>query len=239
MSAMRTFRILIAGDVHGCFSGFQELIIMTSPALALQCGDFGYWPRQGMRLPDKGFRDAQGRLVPVRFCDGNHENHPELRKLVGSGLTSCEIAPGIFYQPRGSTLELPDGRTVLFAGGADSVDKDARVEGIDWFPEELLTDADFERFPDLPSVHMVISHTAPACMKLPPQLDGEQNPDSSRAVLDRVLERYKPRVWFCARYHLPFDRMLGHCNFHALDCAVGTWNRPQSKGAALLEVYAT
>jgi len=38
---MKLLSILIVGDVHGFFSGFQVAIAYYVPDLALQCGDFG------------------------------------------------------------------------------------------------------------------------------------------------------------------------------------------------------
>ena len=45
-------------------------------------------------------------------------------------------------------LGLPDGRIVLFMGGADSIDKKYRKIGFDWFPEELITQKDIYELPD-------------------------------------------------------------------------------------------
>ena len=233
---MRTLRILIAGDVHGFFSGFQKAIAQFSPDLALQCGDFGYVPSLDMFPPEQGFRDKKDRLVPVHFCDGNHDDCTSLRRLAGAKMSAREIAPGVFYQPRGSIIELSGGLTILFAGGAASVEKAARANRNGRLPEELLTEDDFTAFPDLPAVHMVISHAAPACVELPPPLDAPDCQDPSRSVLDMVLHRYKPKLWFCGHYHLPFSAELNGCTFRALDCAVDEWDTAQQTGLALFKV---
>ena len=39
-----------------------------------------------------------------------------------------ELWPQVIYKRRGSTLELPDGQVVLFMGGAESTDREWRVE---------------------------------------------------------------------------------------------------------------
>ena len=232
----RTLSILIAGDVHGFFAGFQDASARHAPDLVLQCGDFGYRPDLDMFPPERGFRDKQGRIVPVHFCDGNHDDCKSLRRLVGAKLKACEIAPGVFYQPRGSVLELPGGFTILFAGGAANVDKVARTGHNGRLPEEILSEKDFAAFPDLPSVDMVISHAAPACVALPPGLIAPDCPDPSRAVLDRVLRRYKPRLWFCGHYHQRLSAELSGCAFHALDCAVDEWDKAQQAGLMLFKV---
>ena len=211
---MKASKILIAGDVHGSFSILNAAVAEHSPLMVLQCGDFGYWP-EDMNLPYNGFKNASNAQVPVHFCDGNHENHSALETMVKYGYAPHYVGPGVVYQERGSTLTLPDDRVVLFAGGADSVDKDVRTKGHDWFPGELLTEKDFAKFPDV-QVDIVISHAAPTSAVLPPPLREDRFHDPSRAVLQKVLERYKPSLWFGAHYHIPFAHRLGNCEFCSL-----------------------
>lgn len=217
---MKRHRILIVGDIHGYFRALDAAIKRFRPLLVLQCGDFGIWPRRSMARLAEGFTTNDGRIVPVHFCDGNHEDHQALAELRKYETPPYELGRGVYYQPRGSTITLPDGRAVLFAGGADSIDKNMRTRGQDWFPEELLTEDDFRQFPDL-HVDMVVSHAAPASAKLPPALDSEKYPDPSRIVLDKVLQRYQPKFWYCAHYHALFRRRLSACRLYALDCGHG------------------
>lgn len=215
---MKRRPILIIGDIHGYFTVLDAFIKRLEPLLVLQCGDFGIWPGRNIDRLAAGFKTDAGQTVPIHFCDGNHENHHELRKLCGLTTAALEVGDCVFYQPRGSTITLPNGHVVLFAGGADSVDKDMRTPGLDWFPEEILTENDFEHFPDIPSVNIVISHSAPASLKLPPLLDAQKYPDPSRDVLDKVLQRYRPKQWFCAHYHTAFSGKIKNCQIQALDC---------------------
>ena len=69
----------------------------------------------------------------VLFCDGNHDNHWELRAL-----KNLAVSDNVFYQPRGSTITLPDGRNFLFMGGANSIDKYRRTVGVSWCPRKLF-----------------------------------------------------------------------------------------------------
>lgn len=218
--AQKPQKVMIVGDTHGVFNLLKSLVRRHNPSLVLQVGDFGYWPNHGMRLPKLGFRDIADNVVPVHFCDGNHENHWRLMDIVSNG-KDLELSWGVFYQPRGSVLTLPDGRTVLFAGGAASIDRDMRTPGIDWFPQEIFTDEEFRTlFPDVETVDIVISHTAPESVTLPPRLD-KTFYDPSRRVLELVLHRYKPKLWFCGHFHIAFTQKLlgGECTFMALGCA--------------------
>ena len=133
----------------------NSLIANLKPDLVLQCGDFGYFPREqrfkvGTLTPDYPFNPI-GKVsspVPIHWCDGNHEDHASLAPFKSYQPTGHQIARNVIYQERGSTLTLPDGRKVLFMGGADSTDKGMRNEGLDWFNEELITEKDFENLPD-------------------------------------------------------------------------------------------
>jgi len=147
--------ILVVGDLYGHFEALNDLVKGKQPDIILQVGDFGYWP------PD----DPELELgkTKVYWCDGNHEDHDTLDLIKRTG--QLEVAPSCFYQPRGSILRLPDGRRVLFFGGAESMDKAHRNRREDWFPQELPTYLDFAKVLDAP-VDIVISHTAPACFNI-------------------------------------------------------------------------
>ena len=230
-------KILVVGDLHGFFSVLQEVILCTEGiALVLQCGDFGYWP-DDMRLPRRGFRNAFGQIIPVHFCDGNHEHHEALAELPLSAHGSCAIVPGVFYQARGSVLRLPNGKSVLFAGGASSVDRASRVARVDWFEQEVLTEQDYARFPEKAQIDLVISHAAPSSMQVPsgPVVDFS---DPSRDILEKILHGYRPRQWFCGHYHQRFSQQLGKCAFTALDCAHSPYdvNEVQEAGFEVLVV---
>ena len=80
------------------------------------------------------------------------------------------------------------------------------------------------------AIDIVISHTAPESVVLPEILCGAFY-DPSRAVLEAVLRRYKPTLWFCGHFHIAFKQKLldGACTFVALACA------PEYGGIVLLE----
>ncbi|OEU71315.1 MAG: hypothetical protein BA863_03410 [Desulfovibrio sp. S3730MH75] len=205
-------KIIVVGDIHGDFQVINHLVETERPDIILQCGDFGYFPRlHGVPALDLG-----GTLL--YWCDGNHEDHQVLSNLV----LSCpdksrqdlskpvEILPNCFYQPRGSTLKLPDGRNVLFFGGADSSDKDSREEGKDWFSDELPGQNDLDRIDSNQKIDIVISHTCPnsfALRKIPPE-GYEKGPwlakaqDPTRLLLDQILRLHAPAKWFFGHFHI-------------------------------------
>lgn len=215
-------RIIIAGDVHGDWRRFNVFLNKKKPEMVLQAGDFGYWPREeGYELNRLKNFDTK-----IHWCDGNHEDHWSLKQL-----TTNEVSPHVFYQPRGSILTLPDGRNVLFFGGATSIDKDVRTLGRDWFPEEVPSYADFETLDKINvEIDIVISHTCPKEFEIEihpwliHSLARERINDSTRSLLSCIRERFRPSLWYFGHWHVA---MAGHyegCRWRALGmCPETNW----------------
>lgn len=203
-------KILIVGDIHNEFGKLNTLLNKKKPDLVLSVGDFGFWPGEKgceelskIKLPNKNSK--------LLWCDGNHENFWELKKR-----TSDEIEPGIIYMPRGSTYTLPDGKVVMFMGGARSIDKHLRKFGIDWFPEETISYNDMQGLPDV-KVDIFITHTCPA--ELVPTLvkyySGKDLEPSNQA-LSQLWEIYKPTTWILGHWHKYLPIKLNDTQFYCL-----------------------
>jgi predicted phosphodiesterase len=187
-------RILITGDIHGEFGRLNELINKKKPDLIICCGDFGYWPNVKWCEPLTNIK-LQG-AEKLLFCDGNHENHWALKKR-----TTDELAPNIIYMPRGSTYKLEDGRTIMFMGGAHSIDKQWRKLGYDWFPEETINQSDFQNLPDT-KVDIFITHTCPVeLLDDMLKFDDRKHTDPSNHALSELWKIYKPKLWFFGHWH--------------------------------------
>jgi len=203
-------KILITGDIHARFGYLNKLINQHKKDLEMVicCGDFGYWPN---------FDDYHKRIktpIPVLWCDGNHENHWAIKELVKTG--NLEIAKNVFYMPRGSTYTLKDGRTMLFMGGADSIDKKQRTIGRDWFPEEAIMQSDTRNLPDI-KVDIFITHTCP--VELYPTMvryyNGKELEPSNHA-LSYLWKIYKPSLWFFGHWHHYKEGNLDDTKWYAL-----------------------
>ena len=201
-------KIIVCGDLHGNWGYLNSLMQKKRPDIVLQCGDMGWWPKletsKGVIYGQKSWK-CKGLKIPeetkVYFCDGNHEDHWDLEWHRNEEYNIVELYDRCFYCPRGSTLKLPDGRTILFIGGADSIDKAHRTLGIDWFPEEVISYADAERALSLETpIDIVISHTVPLEW-VPDVCRGEKFGDPSRQALSAVLEKFSPPLWFSGHWH--------------------------------------
>ncbi len=198
-------KIIVCGDTHGEWSYLNTLINKRNPDIILQCGDYGYWP--SFEVKDIGLYDTQYvrrttyKLCGVKnpntkiyWCDGNHQECSKVNKRKNN-----EICPNIFYMKRGSTLTLPDGRVVLFMGGADSIDKQHRTPGHDWFPEEIISQKDIYDLPDV-KVDIIISHTCPVEFNILSEFRAKHG-DPSRLALSSLLEKYSPSLWYYGHWH--------------------------------------
>ena len=222
--------------MHGVWGPLNSLINKKGPEIILQCGDFGWWPglnkspyiwsgeyediseeivgdpwqrMMARRVPKAwdqfGLRNKDAKIY---WCDGNHEDHWDLIRERNQFKAPCEMMPNVYYMKRGSTLQLPDGRNVLFIGGADSIDKAARTIGIDWYPEELISYRDIDNLPDS-KIDIVVSHTCPAEFHdgvikgfwEDKQVYIDKIKDPSAHALSCVLEKYKPSLWYFAHFH--------------------------------------
>jgi hypothetical protein len=243
--------IIVAGDLHGHWRSTNQLISRKRPSIFLQCGDFGWWPKwhkttfissQSYRTdPMTGIKHPrpwnQYGLRPgdasVYFCPGNHEDWEDLEtRATSKEHTSIKVHKNTFYMPRCSTLTLPDGRIVLFIGGALSTDKAYLKPGLDWFPEETIKERDMDNLPE-DRVDIVISHTCPIEFKrsvleivlrkkneewkLNDPFWLEKWKDPSCYMLSHVLEKYEPSLWFFGHFHISANDVYRKTRWFALN----------------------
>ena len=225
-------KIIVAGDLHCDWGPLNQLINKKKPDVILQCGDFGWWPHyHNGQFPGESKIFDQHGIKPqdtkIYWCDGNHENHEDLAIRIENNDLEC-AGKNIFYMPRGTVLQLEDGRNVLFFGGAYSVDKHARVEGESWWRGEIPTHADFlrmEQNTEGKKIDIVISHTAP---KVFADIVGKdfiyKAKDPTVQFLDHILERFKPARWVFGHYHRFLEGRTGGCKWTALShTRYNTW----------------
>jgi hypothetical protein len=143
--------IVLLGDVHGAWESAFALVAKAkgyTPGAVpvIQVGDLNW-------RPDRPPRPAPW---PIHWVEGNHDHLPSLLGLEGP----TEVAPNWIYCPRGTVLELGR-RRVAFFGGARSIDREVRVEGESWWPEEEPTWEEAERFRG-ENVDLLVTHSPPA-----------------------------------------------------------------------------
>ena len=90
------------------------------------------------------------------------------------------------------------------------------IPGVDWFPEEVISEKDVENLPDA-QIDIVISHTCPREFEM--LGDDMKVNDSSRDALSVVMTRYRPQLWFFGHFHEYATGENHGCRWTALDMA--------------------
>lgn len=202
---MSTVRFI--GDLHGNWRWYKRMIRKV-PA-SIQVGDMGVGFRtmtidgEVRALSNPPF-DAMSR-GDHRFIRGNHDN-PEV----------C----------RSHRYWIPDGTShsgVFCLGGAVSIDKDMRVEGLDWWRDEELTYSELGKVidvyeqvkPDVLCTHdcpesiarQILSHF---------RKDRIEDGSATRQALDIMTEIHKPRLHVFGHWHHDLSFMRGDTRYVCL-----------------------
>ena len=217
-------KIDIIGDIHGEFEYLNNIYFKNHVAdILLCCGDFGYWINE---TTHKFYHDSiNNGNCKVYFCDGNHENHLLLKKLVETygWKEPIEIRDNVFYCPRGSNIVLPNGERVLFFGGAESIDMQLRFKNIDWFPEENISEEEIDRIDYTLKYDIVISHTCPSIavkdniLKSKFSIFYPKFYDSNMSRLQMIYDKIKPSKWFFGHWHTNYMNTIDGCKFIGLN----------------------
>lgn len=132
-------RLVVCGDWHGNI-GWVRMLARALPVLApdvttiLQLGD--WWMNASDQ--DEAFRDTGIDTVLVTL--GNHEPWDRVSPLLDAHPgSSMRVSDTTWLLGRPTHLTI-GGRTVLSLGGATTVDKAWRRQGVNWWPDEDITD---------------------------------------------------------------------------------------------------
>jgi hypothetical protein len=225
-------RVSLAGDWHGAGRWgarcLQQAAAQNSAGV-LQLGDLGIWPgRDGTTLLDTLERAVDRAGIPLWFVDGNHEDFWQLLALPVDPATGLrQLRPGVYHLPRGTRWSW-HGLTWLALGGATSLDRVGRTEGVSWWPEEALTIADADRAVAGGPVDVMVTHDAPAGVTVPgagSYLWREETMNASylnRELLREVVDVVGPTHLFHGHFHTAYtaDLDLGgdlHAAIRGLD----------------------
>ena len=206
---------IISGDTHGTldlgkivkFFDEHEGEYHDDDYLII-CGDVAVC---GFIASDEAETRKVLRNLPVTtlFVDGNHENFEQLNSYyvdTWNGGKAHFIESRIIHLMRGQVYDIDSTRFFTF-GGAYSIDKESRAEGITWFPEEMPNREEYEEgWKNLEKVDFqvdyIITHTGPrdvvAAMGY-----GELSDDEVelRQYLQRVADNTDFDAWYFGHFH--------------------------------------
>lgn len=209
--------VLVVGDIHGRFNDLNVLMNKKKPDVVLQAGDNAYfWENESSEKQIKS--NTHVFMIP-----GNHEDFNMINDRVGRhGEAPVKLEDRVYYCPIGSTIKL-NGKTIMFIGGGESVDKNKRIEGIDWFPDELLNQKDIDYIlgrnikPDI-----IISHTCPMLFNMTKARRYDKWGDPTRHALSIFLEEFKPEQWIFSHWHCWLDGKYNNTEWTCLNKAKDT-----------------
>jgi hypothetical protein len=246
MALLEPGLIGVMGDVHAnegwtlrSVRGICEKLHEESPKIILQAGDFGMRPEREFQLSglthrQEGFPSAalsqllEDNDAELWFCEGNHEDHDMLDRLAeGSREGRIKVAGRITWLRRGERWSW-HGRTWLACGGAVSVDKLLRRQGVSWFPQETISRAEEFFISAMGPADVLLSHDAPSDVPLrlfnpPPGAWLPMIPaaEEHRDRLQRICLAVKPSYIFHGHYHqsqvITRYAAWGKCRFTSLD----------------------
>lgn len=188
---MRKYRFI--GDIHGAYGRYLQMIQGCDKSV--QVGDFGI-----------GFNENPLDWIDPdyhKFIRGNHDN------------------PALCYEQPNF---IPDGKFedgVFYMGGANSIDREWRTEGIDWWADEELSYAQLsymiEKYAeDKPEV--VVAHEVPSFLTAYFNRPIFNIESRTRDAFDQMYKIHQPKLWIAGHWHFPFDKIVDSTRFVILDC---------------------
>ena len=247
--------IYVTGDTHSTIDwaklhpeSWPEGQTLTRDDYLIICGDFGgVWNMGPKDHEVLAWYEAQPWTT--LWVDGNHENHDlidafEVSERFGGRVQVVPGYPHVIHLMRGEVYELPvsPGETArcFVLGGAPSLDRRWRVEGVSWWAREFPSQEEYDNaVAQLEAcdwqVDYVFTHEVPSRAALDiigPELAQKLKGKSFSQVaeylqwFDDHLDKERLKMWYAGHHHM--DRMVmdeQHCVlFHQI---VRLGERPQ------------
>ena len=182
-------KIRFVGDVHGKINDYVKIV--QDCERSVQVGDFGAgFVKMPILDPHKH-----------KFIRGNHDN-PNTCKTTPNWIKDGEIEDNILY-----------------VGGAFSIDRNSRVEGINWWSDEELTIVELNEIIDKAEIYqpkIIVSHDCPT--RVAEILFGKK-PLKTRTqdALAAVFNVCQPKIWVFGHWHEDKDQIINNCRFICLN----------------------
>lgn len=213
--------LFLVGDIHGDVRSFATVVdsafalfrhqgldvdVHSPEVRIIQLGDWG-----------AGWENAQPKLLefPVCVLDGNHEHFP----LILSGTWESKN-PNVTYLPRGTILRLAHDYTIGVCGGADSIDKLWRTEGLDWFHEEALTEKQVTEISDFwqgftnkgVKIRTILGHDLfysryQEILNVAARGSRPHPTHFTSKNLQKLADKFQPDFWFHGHHHVRLSQI--------------------------------
>jgi DNA repair exonuclease SbcCD nuclease subunit len=202
--------VIVVGDIHGYFDALKD--VNLSGCDVYQVGDFGLgFSTKHKDMADMSDLNDFGVSHDINFfaLRGNHDmpsfwNDEEINENFNE-FSNIELIPDYTYKT------INDKKT-LFIGGATSIDRCLRKEGLEYWKDEAI----LKPKKKLESCDMVISHNCPSLFEVKNNKKGDivdtlsrKDPKliedllKERQILDEILLDVQPSQWYFGHFHLP------------------------------------
>ena len=224
--------LYITGDKHQDYNRLFskiELGKLNENDTIIVLGDMGLFWRHDKKDANEIIKFYEENYTcNLYFIDGNHENFKILNSLEEDENGMGYVSEHIRHLKRGRRYII-DGKSFLTIGGADSVDKFRRTEGLSWWKEEAITDEDISRVKET-YYDYILTHTCPTkifnenkiYLCTLGNIVDDDNPDFhiSGNQLDKILKNKNINFghWYFGHYHQDIhinDKFT--CLYHSLE----------------------
>ncbi len=199
--------VYVTGDMHGDLTRLSPAALrpLKKGDTLLVCGDFGFvW--DGSPAEQKRLDKIGRRPYTVAFLDGRHENFDLLARYPVTewhGGRAQVISGNLVHLLRGEIYEL-EGESYFVFGGGESEDREFRIPGVSWWPQETPTEEELQRaLANLQArdnrVDYVLTHvpTLTAAARLNPRLAV----DGVSLFLGGIEQTVSCKRWFFGSLH--------------------------------------
>jgi hypothetical protein len=204
----------VAGDWHSNISwALRALSFLNAQGIkqVLHVGDFAIDFQNNNACfsePINNYLVANGMMIFV--TPGNHENWETINRLPvikeGEFAGWATFFSNILIAPRGLRWSW-HGVSFVSLGGANSIDRASRIQGITWWAEESITWGDYHNVAAGGHADVMIAHAAPFSAKYNFNSGGWPQSaiiysDETRLVLGMVVDEVQPELFFHGHYHV-------------------------------------
>lgn len=207
-------RVAVCGDWHGNV-GWARTLARALPALAPDVTTMVHLGDWSMPTTETDAAFAETNIDRIYVTLGNREPwggiSPLLDEYPGQAVRVSDI---IWLLPRPARLSI-GGRRILSLGGAASVDRLSRIEGLTWWPDEAITDEHVAAAIAGGPADLMLTHESPSGTPVRPVREVlRTNPHgfskatlaesaASRARVSEVWDTVRPELLVHGHMHTP------------------------------------
>jgi len=224
--------IYLTGDTHGSqlqgkwglnrlsHKNWLEGKDLNKSDYVIIAGDFGLLFHSEQTKEEKWWLSwLEDKPWTTLFVCGNHENFVKLYELETISFCSGvvgKVNSSIFHLKRGEIYQI-QGKKILTFGGAESIDKLNRIDGISWWKEEIPSYAEMDHCLDNLNEHnfkvdIIVAHTCPSFIV--PMITNYSEytlQDPTTKMLEHIVRSTTFEDYYCGHWHI--DRDYGKYHF--------------------------